>query len=207
MNHRYLRIIATCAIIGSLTLALKQNNQGKVPVDKIPNLKTSMDVEAQTVTAAPKKKMVSAGNITIKPNISSKDLEVHKMGTHSPRSFMLTINGEEVEVNNNEPITVKVDGAKQVKTRCRWEFMMNHKGENDATWQVEPGKEYIANFSWDEPSKIKIDGAELIEARKLTPEEYKATEEKKTANKKRRSSAKLDSEPSKRAKTYTPRAS
>jgi hypothetical protein len=186
MNNRYLRIIVTCAIVGSLTLALKQTNQGNIPADKIPNLKTSMDVQAQPMTAAPGKKMVSAGSITIKPNITSKDLEVHKMGTHSPKAFMLTVNGKEIEVNSNEPITVKVDGAKQVKTRCRWAFIMSHKGENQATWQVEPGKEYPVSFSWDEASKIKIDGAQLIEAKKLTPEEYKATEEKNTHKKKAR---------------------
>lgn len=186
MNHRYIRIVATCVIVGSLTLAIKQNNQGNIPADKIPNLKTSMDVEAQLVTATPRKKIASAGSITIKPNITSKDLQVHKMGTHSPKSFMLTVNGKEIEVNNNEPITVKVDGTKQVKTRCRWGFIMSHKGENDATWQVEPGKEYIASFSWDVPSKIQLDGATLIEAHKLTPEEYKATEEKNTHKKKAR---------------------
>jgi len=51
MNQRYLRIIVTCAIVGSITLALKQSNQGNIPVNKIPNLKTSMDVEAQPVKA------------------------------------------------------------------------------------------------------------------------------------------------------------
>jgi hypothetical protein len=186
MNHRYTRIITTCAIVGSLTLALKQNNQGNIPAHKISNLKTSTDVEAQVVTTAPTKKMKpSAGNITITPNITSKDLEVHKMGTHSPKSFYLTVNGKEIEVNNNEPIIVKVDGDKQVKTRCRWAFIMSHKGENDAIWQVEPGKKYTATFSWDEPSKIKIDGAKLIEARKLTPEEYKAAEIKKATKKRK----------------------
>lgn len=179
MNYRYLRIIATCAIVGSLTLALKQNNQGKIPANKLPNLKTSMDVEAQPVKAARYKKVAPAGSIIIKPNITSDDLVVHKMGTHSPRSILLTVNDQEIEVNNNEPITVKVDGSKQIKTRCRWAFIMSHKGENDATWEVEPGKEYTANFSWDVDSKIKVDGAKLIEARKLTPEEYKAAEEKK----------------------------
>lgn len=179
MNYRYLRIIATCAIVGSLTLALKQNNQGNIPADKVPNLKTSMDVEAQPVKAPAKKIKAPAGSITITPNITSKDLEVHKMGTHSPKSFYLTANGKEIEVNNNEPIIIKVDGNKQVKTRCRWAFIMSHKGENDATWEVEPGKQYTATFSWDEPSKINIDGAKLIEAKKLTPEEYKAAGEMK----------------------------
>jgi len=109
---------------------------------------------------------------------------VYKCGKHSPKSILLTINDQEIEVNNNDPITVKVDGTKQVKTRCRWAFIMNHKGENDATWEVEPGKEYTASFSWDGDSKITIDDAKLIEAKRLTPEEYKAAEVKNTHKKK-----------------------
>lgn len=186
MNHRYLRIIVTCVIVGSLTFALKENNQGRIPATKLPTIKTSLDVDAKPVAAAPRKKTAPTGNITIKPGISSEDLKVHKFGTHSPKSILLSINGEEIEVNNDAPITVKVDGSNQVKTRCRWSFIANHKGENDATWQVQPGKEYTVSFSWDVDSKIKIDGATLIEAHKLTPDEYKASEEKNTHKKKAR---------------------
>lgn len=184
MNNRYTRIITTCFVVGSLTLALKQNNQGNIPANKIPSLKTSVDAQAQPVQANPVKKSVktSSSSITIRPNISSDDLKVHKFGTHSPKSITLTVNDREITVNNNDPITVKVDGTSNVTTICDYAFIANHKGVNQATWKVQPGQEYEVTFDWNNPEKITLSGkgATLIETHKLSADEIK---ERKTNEK------------------------
>lgn len=186
MNQRYTRIIITCFVVGSLTLALKQNNQGNIPTDKIPSLKTSVDTQVQPGQSKPIKTIAkkSSSTIVIHPNISSEDLKVRKFGTHSPKSISLTVNDTEIEVNNNDPITVKVDGSNKVTTVCDYAFIANHKGTNASTWQVQPGQEYQVSFDWNNPEKITLEGkgATLIETRKLTPEEIK---ERKATHKKR----------------------
>lgn len=188
MNHRYIRIIVTCIIVGSITLAFKQNNMGNIPADKLTTIKTSMETDASPITATSTTKHVPARRITIKPDISSDDLKVHKFGTHSPKSISLTINDEEIEINNNDPITVKVDGSLTVTTRCKYAFVMNHKGENVSTWKIKPGKEYAVKFDWDVPAKITLegDGATLVETHKLTPEELKESNARNTHKKKAR---------------------
>lgn len=170
MNYRYLRIIVTCCIVGTITLALKQQNQAQISASKLPTLKTSVEFDAEPTTLASTEQSTSSCKIKI--NISSKDLKVRKYGvSYSPEPIYLTINNEDIVVD--KPFTIEVNSSQTITTCCNYTFPMNHIGEHRATWNVEPGKEYTATFSWDAPEKIKINGAKLIKTSKLTPAELK----------------------------------
>lgn len=163
MNHRYTQIIVTCLIVGTLTFALRQNHQHSPCCACGLKEKTILTADTSTPEATDKQPKIDAHSIVVEPDISSKNLSVkHGFFSYSPTSISLTINDEEIEVNNYDPITLKVDANNLVTTCCKYKFIAGYEGEITATWKVKPGTTYTLNFDWKTPEKILIDGAELV---------------------------------------------
>jgi hypothetical protein len=101
----------------------------------------------------------SACPITLKPNISSKDLS-YKYGffKYSPTSISLTINGKDIEINNYDPIIIEFDKSNILTACCKYKFIAGYEGVVVTTWKVKPGATYDVTFSWKTPEKILIDG-------------------------------------------------
>lgn len=97
--------------------------------------------------------------ITLKPAISSKDFS-YKYGffKYSPTSISLTINGEDIEANDYDPINIEVDKNNIITACCKYTFIAGYEGVVVTTWKVKPGGTYDVTFSWKTPEKILIDG-------------------------------------------------
>jgi hypothetical protein len=120
--------------------------------------------------------------ITLNPSITSKNLSVkHGFFSYSPTSISLSVNDEEIEVNDDDPITLKVDADNTITTHCKYKFIAGYHGEHTSKWKVKPGEEYTVSFSWKTPQKIEIEGAELLSSFKGSEadaeEEYSAESE------------------------------
>ncbi len=184
MNHRYVQIIATCLIAGTITLAMKHN-------------KTNYPVVAEkntlTINTTQKEPKTQDLTITLEPDISSKDLS-YKYGllSYSPTSVSLTVNDEEIEINNDEPIVVKIDGSNTVTTRCKYKFIAGHEGEKVSTQTVTPGETYAVTFDWKSPEKIQLEGAKVISANEAPKEEEDDDDDEKKESQAPKSEKKSD---------------
>jgi len=104
--------------------------------------------------------------ITLNPDISSKDLSYkHGFFSYSPTSITLTVNGEKLEINNDDPITVNIDSSNTVTTHCKYKFIAGHSGEKVSKQRIKPGETYTVTFDWKAPEKIQLEGAEVIFAK------------------------------------------
>lgn len=155
MNYRYVQIIATCLIAGTLTFALKKSAPTKKGSDHIKAVQTITEPRI----AEPKKQPV-----TLKPNISSKDLSYqYGFVSYSPTTISLSINDEELTVNDSTPITLKPNKDGIITAQCEWTFPAGYKGKKVATWKVKANtKEHAVTFDWNKPEKLHIEDAELI---------------------------------------------
>lgn len=169
MNNRYIQIIATCLIVGTITLALKERQQHPpcCSCTHHANATESSTPAMQSEQPAEKKQIVDSKSILVEPDITKKDLSYkHGFFSYSPTSIEMTICDQEIEVDNDEPILVKMEDNNTVTTCCKYKFIAGYEGVVNSTWEVTGGSTYPAKFSWKTPEKIQLDGAKLIDTKK-----------------------------------------
>lgn len=147
---RYIQIALTCFIAGSLTYAFKQ---------EIPKSSSTFTIEHKEDGNIPH----NSSTIVLEPEILSDDIS-YKYGFvhYSPTEIALSINDQEIKINNRDPIVVKVDKDNTVTTRCKYKFIKGYEGEKTFTWKVRPGVPVKVTFDWNSKEKIQIQDAELI---------------------------------------------
>ena len=179
MNHRYIQIIATCLIVGTITFALRQNKSSCPCAIKDKTIfEMDSNISGANLETPKKQEKAEEKKIIIEPDISSKKLAVqHGFFSYSPTSISLTINDAELEVNNYDPITIKIDDKNMVTTNCKYKFIAGYEGENTSKWKVKPGEKYTVSFNWKTPEKIQIEGAELLSTHKGSEADFEEDEE------------------------------